>query len=52
MSISPTCRGIEVLVVDDDALAHLLIVHVILIHRLAVLGALDGFPRATSLLHT
>lgn len=40
----PTCHFIKVLVVDYDAFAHLLKIHVVLIRRHSVPGGLDGSP--------
>lgn len=41
MPPAPTCYSVEVLVVYDDAFAHLLKIHVILIRRHSVPGGVD-----------
>lgn len=44
VSNTHTCHFIKVLVVDYDAFAHLLKIHVVLIRRHSVPGGLDGSP--------
>ena len=41
MPTVPTCHSVEVLVVNDDAFAYFLKIHVILKRRLSVPGGLD-----------